>query len=100
MTAEDCKSIRAPFYSNGETYEGRAFVYQGSAAGLSTAPAWTTESDQAYAYLGFGPSVGTAGDVNRDGYDELIVGVRYYDHGEGDEGVAVVIRGHPTGVMP
>ena len=60
-------SSSAPYvYDNGQTDEGRAFVYHGSAAGLGAAPAWTAESDQASAW--FGSSVATAGDVNGDGY--------------------------------
>src|SRR6266568_780792 len=54
--------VGAPFYDNGQTDEGRAFVYLGSASGLATTPAWTAESDQASALFGF--SVATAGDVN------------------------------------
>ncbi len=61
----------------------------GSAAGLSATADWTAESDQAYAHLGW--SVGTAGDVNGDGYDDVIVGAyRYYDNGQKDEGQAFV----------
>ena len=51
---------------------GRAYVFYGSADGLSTIPAWTAVPDKAYAY--FGCSVGTAGDVNGDGVSDVIVG--------------------------
>ena len=44
--------VGAPNYDNGQTDEGRAFVYLGSAAGLAAAPAWTAESDQASARFG------------------------------------------------
>jgi hypothetical protein len=53
-------------YDNPEGQEGRALVYQGSATGLDPLPAWSVESDQVAAYLGI--SVGTAGDVNGDGF--------------------------------
>jgi hypothetical protein len=36
-------------FDNGQTDEGRAFVYHGSASGLSTTPNWTAESNQASA---------------------------------------------------
>ena len=37
---------------NGETDEGIAYLYLGSAAGLSPTEAWTAESDQASAHFG------------------------------------------------
>ena len=39
--------VGAPDYDNGQTDEGRAFVYHGSAGGLSASPAWTAEGNQA-----------------------------------------------------
>ena len=88
--------IGAYNYDNGETNEGRAFVYQGSAAGLSATADWTVESDQAGARFGY--SVGTAGDVNGDGYSDVIVGAFAYDTGESDEGWAFVYHGSATGL--
>lgn len=38
----------------------------------------------------FGLSVGTAGDVNGDGYSDVIVGAHRYDNGQTDEGRAFV----------
>jgi hypothetical protein len=70
--------VGAPFYDNGELNEGASFVYLGSASGLDTTTSWTAESDQAYA--NFGQSVGSAGDVNGDGYDDIVVGAPLYDN--------------------
>ncbi len=54
--------VGAYFFNNGQADEGRAFVYHGSASGLSLTASWTAESDQPDAAFGF--SAGTAGDVN------------------------------------
>ncbi len=63
---------------------------------LATAAAWTAESDQAGAW--FGASVATAGDVNGDGYSDVIVGARFYDNGETDEGRAYLYIGSAAGI--
>ena len=88
--------VAAFFYDNGQTDEGGAFVYHGSATGLSATPDWTAESDQAGAH--FGVSVGTAGDVNGDGYSDVIVGADRYDIGQRDEGRAFVYHGSAAGL--
>jgi len=88
--------VGAPDYDNGQSDEGRAFVYHGSATGLSATPEWTAESDQAEAR--FGISVWTAGDVNGDGYDDVIVGARLYDNGQVNEGRAFVYQGSAAGL--
>ena len=64
---------------NGQADEGRAVVHEGHGKGLSVGDLWNEESNQAGAH--FGVSVGTAGDVNGDGYDDVIVGAHQYDNG-------------------
>ncbi|MCX5752115.1 MAG: FG-GAP-like repeat-containing protein [Candidatus Krumholzibacteria bacterium] len=75
-------------YDNGQSNEGRAYIYCGGLAGLSATPIWTTESNQNYARLGV--SVAAAGDVNRDGYGEVIIGALDYSDQEVHEGKAYV----------
>ncbi len=86
----------APNFDNGETDEGRAYVYYGSAGGLNTAADWTAEINQTAAIFGW--TVGTAGDVNGDGYGDVIVGAPFYDNGETDEGGAFVYYGAAGGL--
>jgi len=69
----------------------RAFVYRGSAGGLNASAAWTAESSQGGR---FGDSVSTAGDVNGDGYSDVIVGAPYYGNGEVFEGRGFVYLGN------
>jgi len=64
--------VGAEQYDNGEADEGRAFVFVGSAAGLGTHAAWLAEGNHVSAW--FGHSVSTAGDVNGDGYSDVVVG--------------------------
>ena len=92
--------VGAPSYDAGETDEGAAFVFLGSASGItgtdpSSAHA-TLQSNQADACMGM--SVAGAGDVNGDGYADVIVGASSYDAGETDEGVAFVFLGSASGI--
>ena len=64
--------VGSHLFDNGQEDEGGAFLYLGSADGPSLAPDWTAESNQISAMFGF--SVSGAGDVNGDGFDDVIVG--------------------------
>jgi FG-GAP-like repeat/Putative metal-binding motif/FG-GAP repeat len=78
------------------TGSGLVRVYHGSATGLEPAPAWAVESDQSSSY--FGDSIASAGDVDGDGYDDLLVGAFFYDNGQTDNGQAWLYRGSATGL--
>jgi len=92
--------VGARLYDSGETDEGAAFVFLGSASGIADATPATAhaqlEADQAGAQMGF--SVAGAGDVDGDGYGDVIVGAWRYDSGESDEGAAFVFLGSAAGV--
>ncbi len=89
--------VGAPFYSDGETNEGAALVYYGTASGLNALPDLTMEGNQANAWMGW--SVASAGDVNADGYSDVIVGARNYSNGESSEGAAFVYHGSANGII-
>jgi hypothetical protein len=89
--------VTAPWYDNGHLEEGKAYVYHGSASGLSVAPGWTKESNQYAAYYGY--SAAAAGDVNGDGFSDIIVGAVSFTNGEQDEGKAFVYHGSATGLV-
>ncbi len=72
---------------------GGAYVYLGSAAGIDLASEvklWTGGS-----YDDFGDSVSACGDIDNDGYDDIVVGAPGEDDGRG---AAYVYYGGPGGV--
>ncbi len=87
--------VAATEYSADQTGEGRAYLYFGSASGLMTTPGWMVESNQAGAHLGYGQPA--AGDVNGDGYTDVILGAPLFDAGGHDEGAALLYYGGPAG---
>ncbi|MDP3277845.1 MAG: FG-GAP-like repeat-containing protein [Deltaproteobacteria bacterium] len=81
----------------GRDAAGTASVYLGSATGLSAIPAQVLEG--AAMTDGFGASVASAGDVNGDGYGDLVVGADGADPGgRGSAGTASVFMGSATGI--
>lgn len=84
-------------YRNPDIKEGRAYVYHGGPGGLSYTPAWMAEGNQAYAY--FAMAVAGAGDVNADGYDDILIGAPNYDAGPNENaGRAYLFLSDSTGV--
>ena len=69
----------------GGTNAGRAYIYFGGASMNNTADVTITgaATDDR-----FGTSVSTAGDINSDGYSDVIVGTPYNDDGGADAGRA------------
>ncbi|MEY3444516.1 MAG: hypothetical protein RLZZ519_2797, partial [Bacteroidota bacterium] len=63
---------------------------------LSTTAAISFESNQANAWFGY--SVASAGDVNGDGYSDVVIGAPTYDNGQADQGAAYVYHGSATGL--
>ena len=76
----------------GGVMAGRAYVFFGAAS-------MDAAADLVYtgvaAYDGFGGSVSGAGDVNGDGYDDVLVGATGNDRGATDAGGAFVFFGGP-----
>jgi hypothetical protein len=74
-------------------FRGRAYVYLGSSDGLAEPASFVLNGEGPDDY--FGRSVATAGDVNGDGYDDVIVGAQAYDTSTGR---AYLYTGGPTGL--
>jgi len=88
--------VGAPHYANGQANEGRVLVYHGSATGFPVAANWSAESDQGNAQ--FGASVAGAGDVNGDGYGDVVVGAPRYYVSAGYDGRVSVYYGSGSGL--
>ncbi|MBK8983687.1 MAG: FG-GAP repeat protein [Ignavibacteria bacterium] len=88
--------VSADNYNNGETGEGKVFVYYGSQTGISNIEDWSAEGNLAFS--NFGSSVSTAGDVNGDGYSDIIIGAQSFNAGEIEEGKAFVYHGSSSGL--
>jgi hypothetical protein len=86
--------IGAYGYSNIQSQEGRVYLFYGSSSGLSVSPAWSKESNVANAFFGF--SVAGAGDINGDGYSDIVVGA----YGESSSaGAAYIFKGSSAGLL-
>jgi len=97
--------IATPCWSGLSYKRGRVSVYYGSPSGLSPKPAWEATyelpihkpiDDDKEIYFGW--EVACAGDVNGDGYSDIIVGAPFADHGDVNEGVAFVYYGSRSGL--
>ena len=76
---------------NGNT--GRAYLYGGGALGLDAAPLFIFDGQELNSW--FGHSVGTAGDIDGDGYAEVIAGAYGYDEWTGRAYVPCTTEDHP-----
>ena len=92
--------IGAPYASNGATYAGKAYVVFGGAPGLPSPLNLSTldassgmviTGANAFDYVGF--SVAEAGDVNGDGFADVLIGAPSSSLGDGYAGAAFVVFG-------
>ena len=90
--------VGADGYEHGEVNEGAAFLYLGSATGLSEEPVWSGESNQTNA--GYGSVVLGVGDVNGDGYPDIAVGGDRYSSEFEYAGRVWVYYGGASGFSP
>ena len=87
--------VGAPGWPN-YSWKGKVYLYLGSAAGLAAAPAWTTTGEALDARLGY--SVASAGDVNGDGYTDVVLGSYNFKSGAINVGKAYVYLGSAAGL--
>ncbi len=84
---------------NGANNEGNAFLFFGSQNGIRESDTSIRLDNPDNQEGGtFGVSVAGAGDINRDGYTDLIVGALSQDYGATDEGNAFLFFGSQNGI--
>jgi hypothetical protein len=86
--------IGAPDYDSGNYDAGRAYIFTGSANGLSSSAFWTLSGTQASEKLGY--SVAGIGNVNNGenpDYDDVAIAAPYYDYGTSDDGRVLIYHG-------
>lgn len=85
--------------SDGEAVdEGRVYLFRGGDGGLEDTPSWTADpTDQEGA--GFGYALDGAGDVNADGYPDLVIGAPWFDGEVENEGRVYIYLGGPDGLV-
>jgi two-component sensor histidine kinase len=76
--------------------EGAVFVFLGSRGGPSRDPDWVFAGGEPNG--GYGATVRPAGDVNQDGYDDLLVGHTYHSGHLFQQGAAWIHYGGPGGL--
>jgi hypothetical protein len=83
-----------------QTNFGAAFVYLGSPTGPGLTFDWAAYGNEEYS--GFGRSVRSAGDVNQDGFSDVLIGAYLLGQSgsdlQPDEGAVYVYTGSPTGL--
>jgi len=84
--------IGADLFDSGEEDEGLVTVHFGHPGFVvDRTAAWAVDGGQPF--CAFGSSVASAGDVNGDGFADVVVGAPEFDHGESDEGRAFLFLG-------
>ena len=88
--------VMISIYNNefGVSSDGNVQLFMGTGNGISSQAAWSGEGKGG---SNFGESIASAGDVNGDGFFDIIIGASRYSNGEENEGGAFVYYGSPSG---
>ena len=83
--------------SDADLTKKRVFIYLGTSSGLQATPVFASGAEDAGANSEFGSAVAGAGDLDGDGYGDVVVGASQYGNKD-YRGRAYVYRGMPSGV--
>ncbi|MDW3179915.1 MAG: hypothetical protein R8J94_21165 [Acidimicrobiia bacterium] len=99
--------ISARAFAGSLDAEGVAYLYRGSAQGITASTIAEADSRLEATQSGatrhenrYGLDAQTAGDMNGDGFADIIVGKAFYDNGELNEGAAFIYNGEPFPADP
>lgn len=84
-------AVGAKRESSGQLNEGVVYVYFGGAGAFNTTADRVLQGDITSGQFGY--SLAFAGDVNGDGFGDLIVGAPFQEQGENDEGIVSIFFG-------
>lgn len=88
--------VAAPTFDVGDLADaGEVRLYRGSAAGLELIPSWSARGAAADELLGL--AADGAGDVDGDGYDDVLVGAPRHSGAGGSVSRFLLFRGGPAG---
>lgn len=79
---------------------GAAFIFHGSSAGLSATPTLRIDNPDDQFDAAFGAGIGGLGDVDADGYADLLIGSPGQSAGASREGNVFFYRGSAAGLSP
>ena len=89
--------VGAPFEDSTLTNEGVAYLFRGSNHGSLPTPSWVFRGRQADAHAGY--AVAPAGDVDKDGFADVLVAIPDWDSpGHANSGKVVVFHGGSNGL--
>ena len=89
----DISGIGGPYLN-----AGRVDLWYGSRSGLTASSNWFFRFFMGGAFAQLGAAVGTAGDVNGDGYSDVIVGAPYLSYDNVEDGHAYLFYGSSAGL--
>ena len=88
--------VGAPEYTGSSANQGALFLYDGGPGLFDGAPTATRTGTQSGEE--FGSAVAGVGDVNGDGYEDVLVGAPGFSNGESGEGAVFGFMGSPAGL--
>jgi signal transduction histidine kinase len=90
--------VGAPYAERDDLDEGLVFLYHGSRQGLEAVPRRVFEGNRTTALLGWG--LAGVGDLNRDGFADVVLGAPQLELKAQDQGGIAVFLGAKRGLQP